>query len=176
MDESLKKELLDNIILSVKSQETRAITVLTEPEERGYFELNNKRIDVDKSINFYFSLSRNETDEYPKYAFQISIDKIPNSFLFKNRKDEHSKYVTTIHINQLDNKYSSWSRRDTYSFDSEVDDSQEQQKELFNFLMSKHLEEVKRKENEKINVYINESKKLHSKEIVRDEKLDKLLS
>ena len=172
MDESLKGELLNNIILSVKSQE-----ILTKPEERKYFELNDKKVEVNKSIHFNFSLRRSyNMDEYPKYSFSITIDRIPHVFFFKNRKDSGSQYVTTIRISQIDDRYSSWRITDIYSFNSESDDSQEKQKELFKYLMDKHLEEVKRKENEKINIYVKESKKLHSKEVVRDEKLDKLLS
>ena len=172
MDESLKKELLDNIILSVKSQ-NKIVTF----EDKEYFELNGKKIEVNNSIHFSFSLERfDNTDEYPKYTFHISIDKIPGVFFLKNRKDGGSQYVTTINIRQLTSRYGSWCDADTYTFNSAKDDSQEKQKELFKYLMDRHLEEVKRKENEKINTYVKESKKLHSKEVVRDEKLDKLLS
>lgn len=172
MDESLKKELLDNIILSVKSQNK-----IVTPEEKKYFELNGKKIEVNNSIEFSFSLSRTENnDEYPKYSFSITINKIPGVFFLTNRKDGGSQYVTTIKIDRLNSRYDSWRGADNYTFNSAKDDSQEKQKELFKYLMDRHLEEVKRKENEKINTYVKESKKLHSKEVVRDEKLDKLLS
>jgi len=172
MDESLKKELLDNIILSAKSQDK-----IVTPEEKTHFELNDKRVDVNKSIHFDFHLSKSENNnDYPKYSFKVSIDKIPNAFYFKNRKDENSQYVTTIKVSEVLSNYGNWRDADTYQFNSKTDDTQEKQKELFNFLMDKHLQEAKRKENEKINKYLKEAKKLHSKEVVRDEKLDKLLS
>jgi hypothetical protein len=42
--------------------------------------------------------------------------------------------------------------------------------------MDTYKKDLEEKENEKINLYIKEAKKLHSKDFVRDEKIDKLLS
>lgn len=167
-----KSEFLQNIITSVKSK-----NIITTPKEVSYFYLSdNKRAEVEKSTNFDFTIRGESSGEYPRFSFDISIVRVPNYFLIKNRKDNCSWYVTKIRIQQVLNQYSSWSYVDEYFFDSKIDNSQEQQKELFQILMDAYKKDEEVKQNQKINLYIKEVKKLHSKDVVRDEKLDRLLS
>jgi len=167
-----KSEFLQNIITSVKSK-----NIITTPKEVNHFYLSdNKKVEVEKSNNFDFSIRGEWSNEYPRFSFDISIVRVPNHFLLKNRKDSRSWYVTKIRIQQMLNQYSSWSNVDEYFFDSKIDNSQEQQKELFQILMDAYKKDLEEKQNQKINLYIKEAKKLHPKDVVRDEKLDKLLS
>lgn len=165
-----KIELLQNIITSVKSK-----NIPFEPKNNNHFYLNDKKIEVSKCTTFDFTLRGElESDEFPKFSFTISISRIPGIFFLRNRRDNCSWYVSKIIVNKIENK---WSRdSDSYQFDSKTDDSQEKLKELFQILMDTYKKDLEEKENEKINLYIKEAKKLHSKDFVRDEKIDKLLS
>ena len=165
-----KIELLQNIITSVKSK-----NIPFEPKNNNHFYSNDKKIEVSKCTTFGFTLQGAlDNEEYPKFSFTISITRIPGEFFLRNRRDNCSWYVSKIIVNKIENKWSSCS--DSYQFDSKTDDSQEKLKELFQILMDTYKKDLEEKENEKINLYIKEAKKLHSKDFVRDEKIDKLLS
>ena len=167
-----KIELLQNIITSVKSK-----NIPFEPKNNNHFYLNDKKIEVSKCTTFDFTLRGElESDEFPKFSFTISISRIPGIFFLRNRRDNCSWYVSKIIVNKIEKKWSSWKDSDSYQFDSKTDDSQEKLKELFQILMDTYKKDLEEKENEKINLYIKEAKKLHSKDFVRDEKIDKLLS
>jgi|688.fasta_scaffold278683_3 hypothetical protein len=167
-----KIELLQNIITSVKSK-----NIPFEPKNNNHFYSNDKKIEVSKCKTFGFTLQGAlDNEEYPKFSFTISITRIPGEFFLRNRRDNCSWYVSKIIVNKIENKWSSWRDSDSYQFDSKTDDSQEKLKELFQILMDTYKKDLEEKENEKINLYIKEAKKLHSKDFVRDEKIDKLLS
>lgn len=166
----MKNEMLKNIILSVKSQNK-----ISEPIKSDYITINEERLDR-KNEYFKFLISDENSKEYPKYSFIVIVTRIPNSYFFKNWSDGCSRYHTTIDVKVTNYSYSSSYTVDVFTFDSEKDDSLHFQKELFYLMKSNFEESNKQKEMEKSKKYIEELKKTHGKDILRDQKLDKLLS
>lgn len=164
-------ELLENILLSTKSQDK-----VFAPTGMKHFYIGEKKYDTDNLSQFNYTLQQADVG----YSFKVIVNKIPiftNEFLWIKSKDV-SRYVTTISVHyKASTYYSNSEKKDEFVYDSGTDASTLlKQKELYDFLMDKHLKHINKAENDKIETYLKEAKKLHSKDVVRDEKLDKLLS
>lgn len=164
-------ELLNDIIISTKSQnKVSDAPVPTTSVGVG----DNKKISVSSASEFSYSLFN--PDENNTYHFKVRISRITHSYMFKNWDDEGSRYITSIRVMYRGSRYSSWDEKDEFIYDSQYDNTCNVQKDLYKFLLNSYLTELNIKKNEKINTYLKEARKLHSKDVVRDEKLDKLLS
>ena len=163
-------ELLDNIILSTKGQ-----NVNVTPKVVDSFKCQDRDINK-KATQFLFDLKNPDNSE--EYGFRVTINRCTGQYYFKNWGDEGASYYTKVVVlykrsNYYDEGWNgySWESVDEFNFEEYPLDKQ---KELFNILMDKHREYNEKSDNEKYEKYLNAAKKLQSKDILSDEKLEKL--
>ena len=162
-----KLELLDSIILSVKSQSTSP----TPKQVVCFTGLNDVEI-TSNATQFNFDLKPKEESK-DSYGFRVQINKCSKFYYIKNWADDRSAYFTKISVIFKKSNYYSWDIVDEFIFDEEPLDKQ---RHLFQLLMDNYKTDLKNKSESKYEVYLKEAKKLYSKDVIRDEKLDQLLN
>lgn len=180
MDKSKIIEFLQGILESTKSiDENKIVRPHTEskiddlPKDRF---TNGK---VESSTTYFLYELRRENDaknELPEYNFTVELYRMRNNYWFKNWNDDKSFYCARVKIGQKNTWGNSYSTSETYFVDVDREPyTLPLLKDMWHFLNNKENTRLHEEENKKINLYLKEIKRMTSKSVVRDEKLDKLL-
>lgn len=178
-----KKEMLDNLILSVKSKISDPNNIeiptfkINDDDYFNFIDVNNKmckmkRVSEEIRLTLVSDDVKSNTSGDLQYKFDIKINKVKEYFQFKNWLDDRSLYVTNIIIQNRNGAYYSWSKEGEFYFQEETI---KEQKILFDILKDEFILQNKNKENLKYDKYIKEIAKMHSKDIKRDDRLSKIL-
>jgi hypothetical protein len=155
--DTYKIEITDSKIIKIKEPD---LTI----EDEG---IRNRKIE--------FTIKENITNDF---RYVINIYKVPYTFFWFNI-DKYLKYYAVIFVYKKPTPgYSSISSYATFkiTYDSSKDGGRDLAERLFNYIVDTDTKIKEKIESDKIEIYNKDLKKLASKSVAREDKLDKILN
>jgi hypothetical protein len=154
--DTYKIEITDSKIIKIKEND---LTI----EDEG---IKNRKIE--------FNINANVTNDF---RYVINIYKVPYTFFWFNI-DKYLKYYAVISVYKKSSPGYSSSSYATFkiTYDSSKDGGRDLVERLFNYIVDTDRKIKEKIESDKIEIYNKDLKKLASKSVAREDKLDKILN